>query len=94
MVVVVETQKLSPPSLPLGAESPFPNIALIQRLEQSWLHYSFLSIDNSLGMMANISWLRPNPISGADPCFISIILVYRLGEDWRSSQFNPQTLMP
>lgn len=96
MAVVVETQKLPPPTIPiqLGPQGPFPNIALTQQLERRWLHYAFLSMDNNLGMVANISWLGPDPISGAGPRCMSIILVHRLGEGWRSSQFNAQTLMP
>jgi hypothetical protein len=79
----------------LGPLGPFPAVPLARSLERRWLHYAFLSRDNELGMVANISWLGPDAGQhDKEPRCMSILLLYHRGEGWRSSQFNAITSAP
>lgn len=84
-----------PPLLQLGPRGPFPQTPLTDVLERRWLHYAFLSRDNTMGMVANIAWLGPDPDTPDAPQRVtSILLLYRRGSGWRSSQYNTITRVP
>jgi hypothetical protein len=76
----------------LGPEGPFPDSALRDPLERRWLHYAFLSPGGTLGMVANIATLGPDPdFVGPSQRSTSILLVHHDSVGWRSSQFNAVT---
>ncbi len=79
----------------LGQFGPFPNSTLMRVLERRWLHYAFLSRDLNLGMVANVSWLGPTRSGFTEEIrCMSILLLYKRGQGWYSSQFNTETLLP
>lgn len=78
-----------------GRRGPFPNVSMTNVLERRWLHYAFLSSDQELGMVGNITWSGPDPeIPNAPPQITSLLLLHKQGEGWRASQYNAATLMP
>jgi len=80
-------------AISLGSQGPFPNTPLQQTLERRWLHYAFLSRNNHLGMVANISWLGGDPALPNEPAHrMCILLIHEQGAGWRSSQFNARSL--
>lgn len=83
------------PVVKLGPRGPFPNAPLLRVLERRWLHYAFLSLDNELGLVANIALLGPPPDQPhlGTRC-TSILLLHKSGKGWCSSQFNAETLTP
>lgn len=77
----------------LGPRGPFPDIPITRTLERRWLHYAFLSRDNTMGLVANVSWLGATAdIEGATPHCMPILLLYNQEDGWVSSQFNARTL--
>lgn len=80
--------------IPLGPAGPFPEIPLRDVLERRWLHYAFLSRDLEFGLVSNIAWLGLGDQSDSRPFSTSILLLYRRGHGWRSSQFNALTVEP
>lgn len=78
----------------LGPQGPFQNLPLTRLLERQWLHYTFLSCNPELGMVANLSWLGADPEKPDTTCSAAILLVYQQGKGWRASQFNATPLMP
>jgi len=79
----------------LGPRGPFPEAPLFRVLERRWLHYAFISLDNELGLVANIAQLGPpsdRPNLGTFST--SILLLHKAGEGWAASQFNADTLDP
>jgi hypothetical protein len=76
----------------LGPQGPFPSTPLNRILERRWLHYAFLSRDNRLGMVANISWLGTDPTLPSELNHrMCILLIHEHGVGWQSSQFNAQS---
>lgn len=79
----------------LGPQGPFPECRLSRDLERRWLHYAMLSRDGEFGLVANVALLGPpEENSSARPRMTSILLVYRRGAGWKSSQFNAETSVP
>ena len=79
----------------LGPRGPFPDAPLFRVLERRWLHYAFISLDNQLGLVANIAQLGPPSDRPSLGTFsTSILLLHRPGEGWAASQFNANTLEP
>jgi hypothetical protein len=79
----------------LGPLEPFPRAPMQQVLERRWLHYAFLSRDGALGMVANVTWLGPDPEKPDAPTRnTSILLLYRRDQGWSASQFNAETYVP
>lgn len=79
----------------LGPRGPFPDAPQQRVLERRWLHYAFLSRDNTLGMVANISWLGPDAARPDEqPHSMAILLLHLRGEGWRASQFNARPSQP
>lgn len=77
------------------SRGPFPNIPMTHVLERRWLHYAFLSQNQELGMIGNITWSGPDPdFPNAPQQVTSFLLMHKQGEGWRSSQYNAATLMP
>ncbi|MDZ4721331.1 MAG: hypothetical protein SH847_22955 [Roseiflexaceae bacterium] len=75
----------------LGPLDPFPSALPTHPLERRWLHYAFLSRDGSLGMVANLSWLGPDPTAPTEATRrMHILLLHQRGLGWRASQFNAQ----
>ncbi|MEL7223421.1 MAG: hypothetical protein AAGL17_00855 [Cyanobacteria bacterium J06576_12] len=76
----------------LGPLGPFPHTPLHNVLERRWLHYAFLSRDNTLGMVANISWLGPASIQMNESIHrMPILLIHERGRGWQASQFNAES---
>jgi hypothetical protein len=97
MTTTIQREYLPEPgdrAIALGPQGPFPNLPLTRILERRCLHYSFLSHNHELGMVANISWLGAAPEKPDLACSTAILLVYRRGDGWRASQFNATTSMP
>jgi len=83
------------PAIKLGPYGPFPDAPLLRALERRWLHYALLSLDNEFGLVANIALLGPPPDQPhLGTRYTSILLLYRNGEGWYSTQFNAETLAP
>lgn len=77
----------------LGPQGPFPDIPITRTLERRWLHYAFLNRDNTIGLVANVSWLGATPdIENAATHCMPILLLYKQEQGWRSSQFNARTV--
>ncbi len=84
---------IDPAENALGPHGPFPNTPMRRVLERRWLHYAFISDDQTMGMVANVAWLGPAEPEG-ETRVTSILLVHRKGEGWRSTQYNARTLAP
>lgn len=83
------------PDIKLGPFGPFPRAPQRRELDRRWLHYAFLSRDNRLGMVSNVAWLGPAPeIPDAPQRVTSILLLYKRGVGWLSSQWNTETTTP
>jgi hypothetical protein len=89
-----EDTGIAAPSLSAGPRGPFPDVPLAGELERRWLHYAFLSRDGGLGLVANVADLGPGRDGSAGRRRTSIVLVYRQGHGWESSEFNADTLAP
>ena len=80
-------------AIQLGPKGPFPDIPMTRTLERRWLHYAFLSRDNAMGLVANLSWLGASTdIEGASSHCMPILLLYNQEKGWSSSQFNARTV--
>ena len=86
----METATLPPGrATALGPRGPFPDAPLTHPLERRWLHYAMLSRDGALGLVANLSWLGPEPSATPEaPTRMGILLLHADGAGWESSQFN------
>lgn len=79
----------------LGPGGPFPSISLEHELDRRWLHYAFLSRERDLGMVANVSWLGPDPHSPRESGQqMAILLIHSRDDGWSSSQFNAAVADP
>jgi hypothetical protein len=89
-----EDTAVAEPPLSAGPRGPFPRVSLRGELERRWLHYAFLSRDGTLGLVANVADLGPGIDASAGQRRTSILLLYRQGHGWESSEFNADTLAP
>jgi hypothetical protein len=89
-----DTQVAPPAAIALGPRGPFPGLPARRVLERRWLHYAFLSCDDSLAMVANVARLGPEGDGTHGERCTSILLLHERGRGWVASQYNARTLEP
>jgi hypothetical protein len=85
----------NPSLIRLAGPWAFPDVPMTHNLERRWVHYAFLSLDNQMSMVGNITWAGPDPeMPDTSPQVSSILLMHKQGEGWRSSQYNALVQSP